>query len=102
MNNLVKQGIKQALSISIYCGLVGTMMQNGDKIFGDIDNSFMGPVAFLTMFAVSVLICALLVFKKPYELFSAGKKQDAVNVVVYTAASLFVILIFLFALIALF
>lgn len=95
MTKDVKQGIKQALGVSLYCGLIGTVMQNGSKIFGQKDN-FITPIFALTLFCVSALICLLIVFKKPYELFFDGKKKEAINVVVYTAASLFVILILLF------
>lgn len=95
MTKEVKQGIKQALGVSLYCGLIGTVMQNGSKLFGQQD-TFMTPILVLTMFSVSVLICALIVFKKPYELFFDGKKKEAINVVVYTADSLFIILLALF------
>ena len=91
----MKQGLIQAIGVTVYCGLVGLVINNGEKIFGQM-KSPIGPIAFLTMFAVSVLICGLLVFKKPYELFFAGKKKEALNVVVYTAVSLFSILLVLF------
>ena len=89
------QGIKQGLGVSLYCGLIGTVMQNGSKLFGQKDN-FITPIFALTLFCVSALICLLIVFKKPYELFFEGKKKDALNIVVYTANTLFVILLFLF------
>lgn len=92
-----KQGLFQGLSVALYCTVVGTIMQNGDKFFGKQD-TFITPIFVLTMLCVSVLICALLVFKKPYELFFSGKKNEALGVVIYTAVSLFVILILLFGL----
>lgn len=94
----MKQGLIQAIGVTIYCGLVGFVINNGEKVFGQM-KSPIGPIAFLTMFAVSVLACGLLVFKKPYELFFVGKKTEALNVVVYTAVSLFVILLILFGII---
>ncbi len=95
MTKEVKQGIKQAFGVSLYCGFIGTIMQNGDKLFGKQD-TFITPIVVLTMLCVSVLTCALLVFKKPYELFFDGKKKEALNTVVYTAITLFVILVLLF------
>ena len=95
MKNEIKLGLIQAIGVTIYCGLVGSVMQNGSKLFGQKDN-FMTPVFVLIMLSVSVLICGLLVIKKPYELFFDGKKKEAINVVVYTAVSLFFILLFLF------
>lgn len=96
MKSELKQGIKQALGVVFYCAVVGTVMQNGSKIFGEKD-TFMTPILVLTMFCVSVLTCTLIVFKRPYELFFNNKKKDAVDVVVYTVVSLFVILLVLFS-----
>jgi len=70
-------------------------MWKGDEIFGRVD-SFIGPIAVLVMLSVSALICGLIVFYRPYKLFFANKKEEAVNVVVSTAISLFVILLILF------
>lgn len=95
MTKSFKLGLLQAIGVTIYCGLVGLVINNGEKIFGQM-KSPIGPIAFLTMFCVSALVCGLLVFKKPYELFFDGKKKEAINVVVYTAVSLFVILLVLF------
>lgn len=95
MKKEIKLGLIQAIGVTIYCGLVGSVMQNGSKLFGQKDN-FMTPVFVLIMLSVSVLICGLLVIKKPYELFFDGKKKEAINVVVYTAVFLFFILLFLF------
>lgn len=95
MNKQLQIGLLQATGVAMYCSLVGTIMQNGSKLFGQKDN-FMTPVFVLTMLSVSVLICGLLVFKKPYELFFDGKKKEALNVVVYTAVSLFIILLVIF------
>lgn len=95
MKKEIKTGLLQAMRVTIYCGFVGLVINNGEKIFGQM-KSPIGPIAFLTMFCVSALVCGLLVFKKPYELFFAGKKTEALNVVVYTAVSLLTILFILF------
>lgn len=98
MKSELKQGIKQALGVVFYCAVVGTVMQNGSKIFGEKD-TFMTPILVLTMFCVSVLTCTLIVFKWPYELFFDNKKKEALNVVVYTAITLVVFLLLLISLI---
>ena len=95
MKKECKLGILQALFITLYCSLVGLVMWKGDEIFGRVD-SFIGPIAVLVMLSVSALICGLIVFYKPYKLFFANKKEEAINVVVSTAISLFVILLILF------
>lgn len=91
----LQTGFYQALTVVFYCSLVGSVIWNGEKIFGQM-KSFIGPITFLTMFSVSALICGLLVFYKPYKLFFANKKEEAANIVVATTVSLFTILLILF------
>lgn len=92
---LVKQGLLQAIGVTVYCSLVGLVMWKGDEIFGKVD-TFISPIVALLMLSVSALICGLLVFYKPYKLFFENKKEEAVNVVLSTAISLFIILLILF------
>lgn len=92
----LKQGILQAAGITLYCSLVAIVMWRGNEIFGKVD-SYLGPVAVLVMLSVSVLICGIIVFYKPYKLFFAGKKKEAADVVISTAISLFAILLILFS-----
>ena len=87
-----KAGLVQALWIVIYCSLISVVMFNGNKIFGKVD-TFITPIAMLTMLSTSVLVCGLLVFYKPYLLFFKGKKKEAIDTVVSTAVSLFGFLI---------
>lgn len=101
MNKQFKTGLLQALGVTAYISIVSIVMNNAEKIFGKMDN-VIGPVTFLTMFATSALVCGLLVFKKPYELFFDGKKKEAVDVVMYTAVSLFLILLILFGMMFIF
>lgn len=93
---MVKTGFLQALGVSFYCFLVGTFMWNAGKFFGNKPN-FPIPVAILTLFSTSALICALIVFYEPYKLFFAGKKKEALDIVIYTTAFLagFAVLFFL-------
>lgn len=81
-------GFYQALGVSIYCGLVGLLFWKGNAIFGNAPN-YLGPVAVLLLLSVSVLICALMVFYKPYKLFFEDKKKDAIDLVLTTTAWLF-------------
>ena len=87
----MRQGILQAFGVAIYCAVVGIFIWNANHLFGPMNN-FFGPILFLIIFSTSALICALIVFYKPYKLFFSGKKNDALSIVVYTAVSLFAIL----------
>lgn len=82
-------GFLQALGVTLYCSFVGVIFWKGNEIFGAADR-YVGPVAFLLLFIASAMICALMVFYKPYMLFFDGKKKEAVDTVVNTAAWLFI------------
>jgi MFS family permease len=88
-SSIKKQGFYQALGVSAYCFLVGLIFLYGEAIFGRMAN-LVGPVAFLILFIVSALICALIVFYKHYQLFFEGKRKEAADLVLATTAWLFV------------
>lgn len=87
-NTFIRSGFMQAVGVTLYCSLVGLLFWKGDEIFGKVPNYF-GPVAFLLLLSVSVLVCGTIVFYQPYKLFFAGKQQEAADLVLQTAAWLF-------------
>ena len=92
-----KLGFLQALGVAVYCSLIGLVLWQGQNIFPKV-NPYFGPVMFLLLFSASVLICGLMVFYKPYQLFFAGKKKEAISVVVSTSLWLFLFLFITFLL----
>ncbi|RJR28917.1 hypothetical protein C4564_03760 [Candidatus Microgenomates bacterium] len=88
---LSKKGLVQAFSVSLYCSTIGLFFFKANEIFGKTPNYF-GPVAFLLLLSVSVLVCGLLVFYKPYKLFFVKKRTEAIDLVVSTTVWLFVFL----------
>lgn len=88
----MKKGFLQALGVTLYCVAVGTFMWDANHLFGQMNN-FFGPILVLILFSTSALICGLIVFYKPYKLFFAGKKKEAVDMVIGTAAWLFAFLL---------
>lgn len=80
------RGILQATGIAAYCLLIGGFLSQASKIFPK--DPPLTPVLVLILFSTSVLICALIVFYKPYTLFFANKKKQAIDIVVYTAIGL--------------
>lgn len=88
----MKQGILQSLGVTAYVTLIGLFMSNANNILGKGD-TFATPIFVLLLLSVSVLICGLIVFFKPYKLFIAGKKKEAFETVIYTTLGLFVILV---------
>ncbi len=95
-----KQGLLQALGVSLYCLVVGTFFGQANKFLPKPDTAFT-PVSVLILFSASALICGLIVFYKPYRLFFEGKKKEAIDVVVYTAIGLIIAAILAFFLLLL-
>ena len=93
--NIKKQGFLQALGVTLYCSLVGLFIYNANSIVGKINN-LIGPALFLLLFSTSALICAVIVFWKPYKLFTKDKKKEALEVVISTTLWLFVFLLVFF------
>jgi hypothetical protein len=92
-----KLGFLQAFGVAAYCSLIGIVLWQGPNVFPKV-NSYFGPVMFLLLFSTSALVCGLMVFYKPYQLFFAGKKKEAIGVVVSTSLWLFLFLFIFFLL----
>lgn len=86
----------QALGLTFYCSLVGSLMLQSNKWFGKV-HTFIGPTMFLTLFVVSALVCTLIVLGYPFYLFWEKKQTvKALEIVFYTTLWLiFFILLFM-------
>ena len=75
----------QALGIMAYCGLIGTVLSQGNDWFNRIPE-FFAPLIMLGMLSTSALICGLITLSYPFILFF-NKKQPhkAIKLVIYTA-----------------
>lgn len=87
-----KKGLIQALGIGIYITLVATLIFNSNQVFGKV-NQFVGPLLFLTLFVVSAMVCSLIMFYEPYQLFAKNKKKEALQLVIATTKYLGVFLL---------
>ncbi len=90
-----RRGFLQALEVFLYCALVGLIFWKGNEIFGKV-NSYFAPVLVLLLFSTSALICAAIVLYKPYKLFIADKKKEALDTVISTTIWLFGFLLVFF------
>lgn len=96
MKNPVKVGLLQALGLAVYISLVASIIQNGNKLFGPINN-FWGPILFLTLFSFSVLICGFIALGYPVRIFWIKKNPNlAIKIVGYTTGFLFIFLLAIF------
>jgi len=74
----------EASGLTVYCGLIGLLMWQGEKIFGPV-YTFLGPTMFLVLFVVSALISALLILGYPFLLFWEEKKtKEALKLVTFS------------------
>jgi len=89
----------QAAGLVVYCGLIGFIIINGERLFGPMLN-FLGPALFLILFVISAIICALIFGTYPFILFWEHKDtKKALRLVAYTTGWLiFFVLAFLSAL----
>lgn len=93
--NLTLTSFLNALGIAIYIVGVALLMQNGEKIFGKMDNLF-GPVAFLLLFIVSAAITGALALGKPALLYFNNQKKEAIKLFLYTIGWIFLMTVIVF------
>ena len=99
-SELAKISLVNSLLTTIYIVAVAYVMQNGDKIFGKMDN-WLGPVAFLLLFVLSAAVVGGLILGKPLRWYLNGKKTEAYTLFVYTVGWLFVMTVVALAILAL-
>lgn len=90
---LIVRGILSAVGVAVYVFLLSFFLNSGSKIFGEVDNKLFAPVLFLLTFVFSALVTSSLVLAKPIMLFLEGAKKEAVKLLFYTGASLFVLVL---------
>lgn len=90
------KGLVPAGELVIYIGLVAIVLSHGNDWFRGIPN-YVAIVLMLSMLSFSVLICALIVLAKPYQLFVDKKGKEALARVIATAKwlAIFVALVIL-------
>lgn len=79
-----KTSFLNTLGTVAYICVVTTIMQNGNKIFGEKDN-FVTPIVFLSLFTLSAIVVGGLVLGKPLMLYFDDKKKEAVAMFLQTA-----------------
>jgi hypothetical protein len=98
---LVLTSLLQALGVTAYISLVAIIFWKGNQWFGKVD-PYLGPVLVLTLLVVSAIICALIVFAKPFLLWQTKKPKKALKLVAYTAAWLVFLFLVLLTIITIF
>lgn len=91
------QAGRNAAGLLLYVFLVGTLMTNGDVLFGPITTPLLGMMAFLLLFVFSATVCGLLVFGQPIAMYIRGERKEAVRVLGYTVLWIAVFVLVLLA-----
>jgi len=91
-SKLILAGLVDALGVAVYIVVVALIMQNGENIFGKMNN-LIGPVAFLLLFVTSAAVTGALVLGRPVMLYLGGKKIEAVKLFVGTVSWLLLFMV---------
>ena len=98
---IIAQGLAFALGEAVYVSLIALLMFNANKIFGPgPDNSPLIPMAVLMLFVVSAAVSGALVLGRPILLYLDNQKQEAVKLFLSTLGWMVLILVILFAVLA--
>jgi uncharacterized membrane protein YidH (DUF202 family) len=96
-----KNPIVNALYAAGYIGLVVSIINFISLTQSNKPDTAFAPVVFLSLLTLSVTVMAFLFFYQPLQLFTEGKKKEAVNLFVKTvgvfAAFTAVVLLLLFS-----
>ena len=76
--------IINALSASAYIIIIGIIMNLVSQTQKNKPDTFLAPVAFLSLLTLSATVMAFIFFYQPLQLFIDGKKKEAVNLFVRT------------------
>jgi hypothetical protein len=85
MNPITKTGLYNALGTLVYIVLVSLLLQNGEKLFGNM-SGVTAPVTFLSLFTLSAAVVGGLIIGKPVMLYLDNKKKEAVSLFIQTVS----------------
>ena len=91
--NIKSRGFIQAILLTSYCFSIGLFFLKIPVLFAE--KTFLGPVVFLILFCTSALICSIIVFAVPFQLFLKNKGNEALEVIVSTTVWTSIILVLL-------
>lgn len=91
MKNLIVRSLINAIATLVYVSLVVLFLNNGERIFGEMDN-ILGPITFLLLFVVSAAVTGALILGKPLLMYLDGQKAGGVRLFIYTLCWLMVLL----------
>jgi hypothetical protein len=92
---IMRYALAEVLVAVLYVFLIGLFFRNADKIFAPEDSMF-SPVAFLLLLVFSVAMMGLTIFARSIMWYLDGQKKEAIKLLFYKLAYLFVITFLVF------
>jgi hypothetical protein len=89
-STFAKQGIRNALGVVAYIGLIALLFSNVQNVFGPDVKGPLVPMMMLLLFVVSALVTGSLVLWQPAKLLVEGKKAEAGVLLCLTGSALVV------------
>lgn len=83
---MIKNPIKNGVLASAYIFFVVTVLSSAEKM-SDQPDSLLTPVAFISLFTLSVAMMGYLFFLQPLQMYLDGKKKEAIDFFVKTLAT---------------
>lgn len=89
---VLQQAAMSSVGVFVYVGFISWVLIHGEQFFGSLPKGdFRGPMLFLMLFVFSALVTGLMVLGRPTYLFLIGSKKEALMLLGYTVAGLFVL-----------
>lgn len=83
---MTKNPFLNALAASAYIAVIGLVMNWGTNIIPKGPDTFMAPIAVISLFTLSAAVMGYLFCFQPLQLYFDGKKKDAVRLFLQTVA----------------
>ncbi len=87
---MTKNPILNALAATFYITIVTIVMNLGSR-YAPKDDSFLAPVAFISLFTLSAAVMAYIFVKEPLLLWFNGKKKEGISLFLHTLITFAVI-----------
>ena len=95
-SKIIFWGIINSFGTFVYILAIALFLNNANKLFGAGPDGVLTMVAMLLLLVLSATITGGLVLGRPAYMYFSGLKSEAVRLLIYTVACLFVIMIFVF------
>jgi hypothetical protein len=84
---MTKNPIINGVAAEIYIVLVVAVMSWGTRLSVGKDNTFLAPLAVISLFTLSAAVMGYIFGLQPIQLYLEGKKKAAVNLFLQTVAT---------------